>query len=74
MKLGGYGRRQRHVPRLRLVADADETEGRGADVPDAWFTKVKSWMGTFCEKGFVAIEKGGARGHRHVQAPPPPPP
>ena len=43
------------------------TKQKGADIPESWFDKVQSWCDNFAERGFIAIERGGARSHKHVQ-------
>ena len=48
------------------------SSARSADIPNAWFAKVKSWIETFCDKGFVAILRHPARGQRYVLVRPSP--
>ena len=43
------------------------TKQRGQDIPDDWYRQTVRWARAYAVKAVIAIERGGARGHRHVQ-------
>jgi len=55
-----------------LTRSGSSSARSSADIPNAWFAKVKSWIETFCDKGFVAILRHPARGQRYVLVRPSP--
>ena len=57
---------------LALTRSGSSSARSSADIPNAWFAKVKSWIETFCDKGFVAILRHPARGQRYVLVRPSP--
>ena len=57
---------------LALTRSGSSSAWSSADIPNAWFAKVKSWIETFCDKGFVAILRHPARGQRYVLVRPSP--